>query len=216
MSFLNQLKTQARTLQQERAVQDRQHGELIARTDGASRFVLSYFEDLARQLDVIEPAGPAFSVDGKTPWPPVKLVDFRVDARRKVLGNREVFDYVAMGWLVVPRAGAPGSGSVSVNFPTDMKRVEDRLAMGPVRHERFEVRDFERGNVLQAVRYEYVTQTRGSVLATADHERGRLHFRLLNTSGFDVAHTDVPAERIGHELLDELAKRIVGEPNSFL
>lgn len=216
MSFLNQLKTQARTLQQERSAQDRQLGEQTARTDGACRFVLSYFEELARQLNVIEPDGPAFSVDGKTPWPPVKLVDFRVDARRKTLRDREVFDYVAMGWLVVPRAGEPGTGSVSVNFPTDMTRVEDRLAMGPVKHERYEVRDFERGNALVAVRYEYVTQTRGSVLATASHERGRLQFRLLNTSGFEVVHTDVPAERIGHDLLDELAKRIVGQPNSFL
>jgi hypothetical protein len=203
MSFLNQLKTQARALQQERTVQDQHLGELTARTEQACRFVLSYFEDLARQLNVIEPPGPAFSLDGKTPWPPMKLVDFRVDARRKMLRDREVF-------------GAPGSGSVSVNFPTDMKRVEDRLAMGPVRHERHEVRDFERGNVLQAVRYEYVTQTRGSVLATADHEKAQLQFRLLNTGGFEVLHTGVPAGRIGHDLLDELAKRIVGEPNGFL
>ncbi len=216
MSFLNQLKTQARALQQERTVQDQHLGELTARTEQACRFVLSYFEDLARQLSVIEPPGPAFSLDGKTPWPPMKLVDFRVDARRKMLRDREVFDYVAMGWLVVPRPGGPGSGSVSVNFPTDMKRVEDRLALGPVRHERHEVRDFERGNVLQAVRYEYVAQTRGSVLATADHAKGRVQFRLLNTGGFEVLHTDLPAERIGHDLLDELAKRIVGEPNGFL
>jgi hypothetical protein len=215
MSFLNQLKTRAQALQQERTVQDRELGEITARTEQACRFVLSYFEDLARQLNVIEPAGPAFSVDGKTPWPPMKLVEFRVDARRKTLRGREVFDYVALGWRAVPQSGGPVTDSVSVNFPTDMKRVEDRLAMGPVHHDRYEVRDRER-NVLQAVRYEYETQTRASVAATAVHERGLLQFRLLNTAGFEIVRTDIPVARIGHDVLDELAKRIVGEPNVFL
>lgn len=216
MSFLNQLKTQAQALQQERIAQDQHLGQLTAQTEQACRLVLSYLEDLARQLNVIEPAGPEFSLDGRTPWPPMKLVDFRVDARRKTLRDREVFDYVAMGWQVVPRAGGAATGTVSVNFPTDMKRVEDRLAMGPVRHERYEVRDADRDNVLQEVRYEYVTQTRGSVLATAAHEHGQVRFRLLNTSGFEVVQTDVPVTRIGHDLLDELAKRIVGRPSAFL
>jgi hypothetical protein len=215
MSFLNQLKNQAQALQHERTVQDQHLGEITARTEQACRFVLSYFEDLARQLNVIEPRGPEFSLDGKVPWPAMKLVDFRVDARRKRLRDREVFDYVAMGWLVVPQVGAPATGSVSVNFPTDMKRVEDRLAMGPVRHERYQVRDPDRSNVLQEVRYEYVTQTRGSVLATALHERGQVQFRLLNTQGFEVVQTEVAVERIGHDLLDELAKRIVGEASAF-
>lgn len=214
MSFLNQLKTRAQALQQERTVQDRHLGELTARTEQACRFVLSYFEDLARQLNVIEPAGPAFSVDGRTPWPPMKLTEFRVDARRKTLRDREVFDYVAIGWLAVPRQGGPVTNSVSVNFPTDMKRVEDRLAMGPVHHDRYEVRERER-NILQEVRYEYETQTRASVSATAVHERGLLQLRLLNTSGFEIVHADVPVARIGHDLLDELAKRIVGEPSVF-
>jgi hypothetical protein len=215
MSFLNQLRAQAKALQDSRKVQDLRLGESTARTEQACGLMFSYLQDLAQQLSVIEPPAPAFSLDGKTPWPPMKLVDFRVDARRKRLRDQEVFDYVAMGWQAVPQPGAAAGGAVSVNFPTDMRRVEDRLALASVKHERFEVRSPDR-NVLLEVRYEYLAQARGSVLATADHARGRIHFRLLNTKGFELVQTDCPAARIGYDLLDELAKRVMGQTSLFL
>jgi hypothetical protein len=215
MSFLNQLKSQAQALQGLRTAEDQRQGERTAQTEEACSRVLSYLQDLAQQLTVIEPPGPALSVDGRTPWPAMKLVDFRVDARRKQLRGREVFDYVAMGWRVVPRAGEAAGGSVSVNFPTDMRRVEDRLAHGLVKHERQEVRSADT-NVLQEVRYLYEARTRGSVTATPDHETGRLRFRLVNTRGFEVMQTEFPAARIDTAMLDELAKRIVGQPSLFV
>jgi hypothetical protein len=214
MSFLNQLKTQAKALQTQRTEDESLLEERLAETDKACRFVLPYLQDLARQLNVIEPPAPAFTLDGKTPWPAMKLTDFRVDARRKQLRDREVIDYIGMGWRVVPQVGQPVGGVVSVNFPIEMQRVEARLAMGPVKHERREVRHPEK-NVLQAVRYEYLTETRGSVTATADHELGQVQFRLLNTAGFEIANATWPAARIGHETMDELAKRIVAQPNRF-
>lgn len=215
MSFLNQLKTQAKALQNQRTAEDRQLEENTAQTEQAARVILHYLQDLARQLAVIEPPGPALTLDGKTPWPAMKLVDFRADARRKTLRDREVFDYIAMGWRIVPRVGDPVGGVVTVNFPTDMRRVEDRLMMGPVKHDRKQIRHPEK-NVLQEVRYEYLTETRGSVTATTDHDTGQVHFRLVNTAGFEVVNTTWPAARVTQQLLDELAKRIVGEPSLFI
>lgn len=215
MSFLNQLKTQAKALQEERAHNAQDLTERTSLTEKAGRVVLAYLQDLGRQLSVIQPPAPTFTLDGRTRWPAMKFADFRVDARRKMLRDKEVLDYVAMGWVVVPQAGEPVGGVVAVNFPTDMKRVEDRLMMGPVKHERREIRDPEKKNALKEVRYEYITQTRGSVVATLDHDEAMVHFRLLNTAGFDVTQASMPALRISHELLDELAKRIVGQPNTF-
>jgi hypothetical protein len=214
MSFLNQLKSQAKALQSERVSHEQGLEERNAATEQAGKLVLFYLQDLARQLSVIQPPGPAFTLDGKTPWPAMKLTDFRVDARRKMLRNREVIDYIAMGWQVVPQIGAV-TGLVSVNFPTEMRRVEDRLAMGPVKHERREIRRPD-SSALVEVRYEYQTQTRGSVLATLDHDNGMLHWRLLNTAGFEVVQTTWPSARIQQSLLDELAKRLVGQPNTFV
>lgn len=215
MSFLNQLKTQAKALQTQRTEQDSVFEERASATEKATRFILPYIQDLGRQLNVLEPAAPPFTLDGKTPWPAMKFVDFRVDARRKLYRDQEVIDYIGMGWRVVPQVGSPVGGVVSVNFPPDQQRVESRLNMGPVKHERKEVRHPEK-NVLQAMRYEYITETRGSMMATADHENAQIEFRLMNTAGFEIVKIKWPAARIGHESMDELAKRIVGQPNRFV
>ena len=215
MSFLNQLKSQAKELQTQRTEQDSLFEERTSQTEQACRTILPYLQDLARQLNVIEPPAPTFSLDGKTPWPQMKMVDFRVDARRKRVRDQEVIDYIGMGWRVVPQVGDPVGGVVSVNFPIEMQKVEARLAMGPVKHERREVRHPEK-SVLLEVRYEYLTETRGSVVATADHDHGQIHFRLLNTQGFEALNAPWPAPRIGNDVLDELAKRIVGQPNRFV
>lgn len=214
MSFLNQLKNQAKALQTQRTEQDSAFDEQVAVTEKACQLLAPYLQDLARQLNVIEPPGPVFTLDGKTRWPPMKLVDFRVDARRKQVRDAEVTDYVAIGWRVVPQIGRAVSGLVTVNFPTEMQRVEERLASGLVKHERREIRHPEK-NVLQEVRYEYLTETRGSVVATADHEHGFVHFRVLNTTGFEVVKAPYPAGRINNETLDELAKRIVAQESRF-
>src|SRR4029079_19618271 len=106
-----------------------------------------------RLLWVSRPPAPVLRRDGRAKWPPMKLVDFRADSRRKRLRNQEVFDYMGMGWRIVPRAGEPMPAVVTCNFQIEMKRVEERLMMGPVKHDRREIRDPEKKNALREVRY---------------------------------------------------------------
>lgn len=215
MSFLNQLKSQASSLQSQRTQQEADLELNTSMTEKACRVVLDYLQDLARQLNVIQPPAPAFTLDGKTPWPAMKLTDFRTDARKKTLRDQEVFDFIAIGWQVVPQVGKPAGGVVTVNFPPDLERVQNRLAWGMVEHERKEVRH-PQANKLQALRFEYITQTRASITATADHDRAEIAFRLVNTAGFELVKTSWPAVRINQEVMDELAKRIVSQPNRFV
>ena len=214
MSFLNQLKTQAKALQIQQGQEQLNLEENTNQTELACRRALPYLQDLARHLNVIAPAAPKFNLDGKTAWPAMKLVDFRVDARKKTLRNREVFDHLAIGWRVVPQVGQPIGGVVTVNFPPDLQRVESRLAMGPVKHERKEVRHPEK-NTLLAIQFDYITETRGNVFVTADHDKAELSFRMMNTAGFGIVTTVWPADKLKTEVLDELAKLIVSEPQRF-
>jgi hypothetical protein len=214
VSFLNQLKSQARALQGQHEREAADLEQNTAETEKACDLAQYYLRDLAGQLNVISPAAPRFTLDGKTPWPAMKLVDFRVDARKKMLRNREVFDWIGMGWRVLPQVGQPVGGSVKVNFPPDLQRVESRLALGPVKHERKEVRDPEK-NKLLAIQFDYITETRGNVLITPDHDKGAIAFRLMNAAGFGLVNTTYPAADVKHELLDELAKLIVSQPHRF-
>lgn len=214
MSFLNQLKMQANALQSEQTAQLQNFEENSEKTERACKIVWHYFQELARQLSVITPEAPRFSLDGKTPWPAMKLANFRADARKKKLRDKEVYDFIAMGWDIVPKSGTPITASVSVNFPPDLERVEKRLAFGHVEHERKNVRHPEK-NTLQAICFEYVTQARGNVTVTADHDNAQLVFRLANADGFGVVSTTWQAERLNGEWMDELAKLIVAQPSRF-
>jgi hypothetical protein len=215
VSFLNQLKNQADALQKQQTAQLKDVEASTARCEAAARVAYHYLGELARQLTVLAPDGPRFTLDGKTPWPAMKLVSFRSDARKKMLRDKEVYDFIAMGWDAVPKVGAPVGGVVTVNFPPDLERVQQRIAVGSVEHERKDVRHPET-NKLQAYRFEYVTRTRGSLVVTADHDQGMMAFRLVNVDGFGVHTVTHPADGVRDSLLDEVAKLLVGQPSRFL
>lgn len=215
MSFLNQLKNQADALQKQQTSQELDLEGNTTRCEAACKVANHYLGELARQLNVLGPDGPKLTLDGKTPWPAMKLVSFRSDARKKMLRSKEAYDFIAVGWDIVPKVGAPVGGVVSVNFPPELERVQARIALGLVEHERKDLRHPET-NKLQAYRFEYMTRTRGSITVTPDHDKGTMAFRLLNVDGFGVHTVTHPAEQVRDSLLDEMAKLVVGQPSKFV
>jgi hypothetical protein len=215
VSFLNQLKSQA-VAAQSRQVSDLQNLDAnTEQTELACQTVWYYVQDLAKQLSLIGPVGAKFSLDGKTAWPDMKLVDFRADSRKKMLRDREVFDTITMGWDIVPQVGVPSPAVLSVNFSPELERIEKRLTFGHIAYERKDQRHPEK-NTLQAIRFEYTTKARGNLMVTADHDKRVLVFRLANVDGFDISTATWPVDNVDHDLLDELAKRIVAQPHWFV
>lgn len=215
MSFLNQLKNQAHALRNQQNAAQHSLEARVAQTEAACQTVSAYLVDLAQQLNVIAPPAPALSLDGKTPWPAMKLVDFRCDLRKKRARGLDLVDYIGMGWRITPQDGPPVKGAVSVNFPPDLERVESRLALGHLQHERQEQRHPDT-NKLLSIRFEYLTALMGSVRITPDHEQASLAFRISNATGFEVLSTQWAASDTTPAMLDELARLVVGQPNRFI
>ena len=221
MSFLNQLKQQAQSLQTRQGDDLQQLAANTQATEAACKTVWHYFMELPRQLNVIEPAAASLSLDGKTPWPPMKQTDFRFDARKKTLRGQEVFEYLALGWQLEPQqpgaAGAQGlpKGRVSVNFPPDLERVERRLRAGQIRHDRRELRHPDT-NRLQSIVFEHELTARASVRMTPDHDNGSFDVRLAAVGGLDIVSTRYTVAQLNTAALDELAKLIVGQPSRFI
>lgn len=215
MSFLSELKSKASALQgqQAEALQD-----FVANTrscETACRMALKYLQDLCTQLNILQPPAPgSYSLDGKTPFPVLTMRDFRCDDRRKLLRNEGVCDYIGVGWDLLPSTGQVALHSVTVNFPPDLERVVQRLSIGQIKHERTEVRHPET-NKLQAYVFEYRTEARGFVTVTPDHDSGQIDFRLVNVGGLSLFTTRYPAARVTAGLMDELAKKLVGQPSRF-
>ncbi len=214
MSFLDQLKSQVAAVQSGQAAQNVASEANLQATEAAAKTAWLYLSDLARQLNVLEPDGPALAVEKKVPWPPMKLTSFRADTRKKDVQGRELVDYVSIAWRIVPRTGAPVAGSVSANFPPDLERIEKKLLAGSVKHERVNIRHPEKGS-LQAIQFDYLTEAHGGITMTTDHAAGSLQFRLRNLSELGVTTAHYPANQLQHPLLDELAKLIVGQASRF-
>jgi hypothetical protein len=218
LSFLNQLKTQAHTLRNQQSAQQLTAEARVAQTEAACQMVATYLADLALQLNVIAPPAAAFTLDGKSPWPAMKMVDFRYDVRQKRLphlGMLDVVDYIGLGWRATPQAGPPVKAMVSVNFPPELARVESRLALGHLKHERLEQRHPDTHKLL-AIRFEYTTELLGSVRITPDHDQSMLAFRISNATGFEVHAIQLAATDITPAVLDELARLLLAQPSRFL
>lgn len=215
MSYLQQLRRQAQALQVEHGAAQQGIEENTQATEQACERLHHYFGELARQLNVIQPPATFLGLDKRDHWGDMRQCEFRVDARKKRLRDRETFEYVAMGWQLLPRTGPARKAQVSVNFPPDQARVEKRLGAGQVPHERQEQRHPET-NALQAYIYMYERSARASVMVNADHDAAQLKFRLGCVGRMEIVQLAMPASKVDGDTLDELARLIVGEPSHFL
>lgn len=215
MSFLDQLKTQAQSVQAKSVVDQQTQQQVSEAVERAAHATWRYLDELAEHLRVLQPDGPRLSADGKTPWPAMRATDFRVDARKKKVDDKELFDYVVMGWRLSPKMGVVVQGSVSTALLVEAKQIESRLDAAQVPFERFENRLPQR-NTVQSVRLDYQTEARGMVRVVPHHASGELEFRLVCVTGLDVAKTTLSAVAFQGQRLDELAKLLVGQPSEFL
>ena len=215
MSFLSELKSRANALQ---GLELGAQRDLMASTEAceqACRTALAYLQDVCAQLNVIQPAAAGvYSLDGRSPFPALAQRNFRCDARRKMLRNAEVFDYIGVGWDLLPATGLVATHTVSVNFPPDLERVANRLSVGQIQHERKDLRDAASGKLL-AYEFDYQTASRAFITVTPEHDTGCIAFRVTNVGGFGVLNTVYPAAQVNTRLLDELAKKLVGQPSRF-
>jgi len=218
MSFLSELKRQANALQ---GLQQGAERDLAASTQAcetACRMALAYLQDLCAQLNVIgPPAAGAYSLDGKAPFAPGAALaqrNFRCDARRKMLRNAEACDYIGVGWDLLPASGPVATHRVTVNFPPELQRVTERLAVGQIAHERQEQRHPQTNKLLAYV-FAYQGASRAFVTLTPDHDAGQIAFRLSNVGGFGVQSAVYSAAQVTPALMDELAKKLLGQPSRF-
>ena len=215
MSFLSELKSQASALQKQQAGTVRDYAATTKACEVACHTALRYLQDLCAQLNVISPpAAGSYSLDGKAQFPAMVLKNFRCDSRKKTLRNQEVFDTIGAGWDLLPSTGGVAVHSVTVNFPPDLERVNQRLSAGQIQHERKETRHPDT-NKLQAYVFEYRTQSRGAIMITPDHDTGQIAFRISSVGGFEVMNISYPATQVTQGLLDELAKKLVGHSSRF-
>ena len=212
MGFLDDLKRQADAA---KAAETTDMGALernAALADAACNTAFKYLNSLVQQLNVLKPVSKVtYWLDKRHAIDKLKLVDFKADARRKRLRGNEVFDHVVFRYVLKSNQRL----SLTKNFINDIELLESRLRRSgaPMRNEA--VKNPETGKLME-MRYEIICDFNASVHITPDHDTGRLRFELINLDAFETVNVEFPAFEVGNARLDELARWLMGEPNSFL
>ena len=126
MSFLNQLKDQASALKSAQVVLDSGHEANTHIANAAAQTAWLYVSDLAKQLSVINPAGPALNRNGKALWADMKLMNFRMDARQKKPLDPKVCCKVLVGLAFGLKTVAYPPGQIKSSLLDELAKLTRR------------------------------------------------------------------------------------------
>jgi hypothetical protein len=212
VGYLDELKRQAEAArsQQSQDLAALQRNALV--TDAACQAAARYFVSLVQQLNVLQPMSKVvWRLDSRTSFSQLRATLFRADSRMKKLRDAEVFDHVFLSFEV--KSGQ--QVTLAKDFPPEIEKLEARLRQSGASYDSDVIRDPDNGRFVEK-RFELVADFRGSVLMLPDHDRGRIDFEIVNLDGLETVSLSFPAFEVGSAKLDELARWIVGEPNTFL
>jgi hypothetical protein len=212
MGFLDDLKRQADALKTQQTVDFATLARNAALVEAACKTTLQYWTDLAPQLNVLLPTPPLrILLDKTTAIDGLKRCDFRVDARRKQLRELEVYDFIVIHGL--QKTGR--TVNMSKDFPPEIEKLESRLRQAGITPDTQWVRDPNNGR-LEEVKFSFTADLTLSARLLPNHDEGKLRFQISNFDTLETVTADFPAHKVGSDLLDQLARWIVGEPNQFL
>ncbi|WP_457336728.1 hypothetical protein [Rhizobacter sp. P5_C2] len=212
MGFLDDLKRQAESLKTQQTIDTAALARNAAAVEAACKTTWHYWMDLAPQLNVLLPRPPVrFSFDKTTPVDGLTRCDFRVDARRKEHRGQEVFDHVVIH--AVQKSGL--TLSIRKDFPPEIERLEARLRQAGISADTQWVRHPDSGR-LEEVRFSFVADIALMVRLLPDHDQGTVAFKVSNLDSLETVTVSFAAELVNSDLLDQLARWLVGEPHTFL
>lgn len=212
MGFLDDLKRQANALKSQQTEDTASLARNATLVEAACKGVWQYWMDLAQQLNVLQPKPPLrFSLDKTTALDGFTRCDFQVDARRKQHRGQEVFDHV----VIHAQQKTGRQITLSKDFPPEIERLESRLRQAGITPDTQWIRQPDNGR-LEEVRFNFTADVSLMARLLPDHDAGRLRFQLNNFDGLETLTAEFPARAVGSELLDQLARWLVGQPHEFL
>jgi hypothetical protein len=212
MGFLDDLKKQAGNLQAQQGDGERSLAHHTRLVEAAAQAVRQYLMELAAQLEVIRPAPPVrYALDKRIVLEGLPRADFRFDARRKIVREQEVLDYVLIACTVAGRRDV----RLGKDFVNEIESLERRLEQAVITFDREPLRHHDNGKLIE-MRYAFDANVQVATRVTCQHDRGTLHFSLRNLEGLETLECEFPAHAVTQARLDELARWWVGEPNRFL
>jgi hypothetical protein len=209
MGLLDDLKRQADMVRTHDSLQRSNLQDNARVVDEAMHRTFLYLLELFKQLEVLKPANPTtYEIEGVGTLKDLKYVSGFVDPRKRKFADRDIYDY--MDFYV--KWAAPSNLVVERDMPHTIKKVRDMLWHSNIKFTEVETKT-EFGSVGKCKFTIPVALTVNFTLK-ADIEGRRLLFYGKNALRLAADDFAVPADELTDELLEELAKLLIGQQRS--
>jgi hypothetical protein len=206
MGLLDDLKRQADMVRTHDSLQRSNLQDNARVVDEAMHRTFLYLLELFKQLEVLKPANATlYDIEGVGVLKDLKYVSGFVDPRKRKFADRDIYDY--MDFYV--KWAAVNSLVVERDMPHTIKKVRDMLWHSNIKFTEVETKtDF--GSIGKCKFTIPVALTVNFTLK-ADIEGRRLLFYGKNVLRLASDDFVVPADELTDELLEELAKLLIGQ-----
>ncbi len=210
MGLLDDLKRQADMARTHGSLQRSNLQENVGVVDGAMHRAFLYLLELFKQLEVLKPANPTvYVIQGVGELRNLHYVSAFVDPRKTKFAERDVYDY--MDFYV--KWAAPTSLVVERDMPQTIQKVKDML--WAVNIKAIEVETRTSYGSISKVKFTIPAALTVNFTLKADLEGRRLLFYGKNALRLGIDDFAVPADELTEEVLEELAKMLIGQRSNF-
>ena len=211
MGLLDDLKRQADMVRTHDSLQRSNLQENTRVVDEAMHRAFLYLLELFKQLEVLKPATPTvYDIEGVGVLKNMKYAGGFVDPRKRKFGDRDVYDY--MDFYV--KWAAPGNLVVERDMPHTIKKVRDMLWASNIKAAEVETKTAY--GSLGKVKFTIPVAINVNFTLKADIEGRRLLFYGKNALRLATDDFVVPADELSDEMLEELAKVLLGQRSNFM
>lgn len=211
MGLLDDLKRQADMARTHTSLQKSNLQENARVVDEAMHKTFLYLLELFKQLEVLKPSNPiVYTIIGVGDLRDLKYASGFVDPRKRKFADRDVYDF--MDFYV--KWAAPSSLVIERDMPQTIKKVRDML--WAVNIKAVEVETKSSYGSVSKVHFTIPTAVTVNFTLKADIEGRRLLFYGKNALQLGIDDFAVPADELNEEVLEELAKLLIGQRSNFV
>ncbi len=210
MGLLDDLKKQADLVKTQQILQQSLQGDKLKLVEEKMKQTFQYVNELLKQLTVVKPTNPLmFSIPGVSNLIGLALTDSFIDYRRKRVGDKEYFDTIH--FFIKWESG--NTVTVNCDDAASAQRAREALWASKIKFAEEEKKS-PRG-ILIGARYTFPAAILTDITFTADHSQGELLVQAKNLFGVGVEQLKIPAPEVTDDLLEDLAKALIGQKSNI-
>lgn len=211
MGLLDDLKRQADMVRTHDSLQRSNLQDNLRVVDEAMHRSFLYLLELFKQLEVLKPTNPVvYVIQGVGELRDLRYVSGFVDPRKKKFADRDVYDYMD---FYVKWASVNNTLVVERDMPQTIKKVKDTLWSTNIKFTEEETKT-SYGSIAK-VKFTIPAALTVNFTLKADIEGRRLLFYGKNALQLGIDDFAVPADELTDEVLEELAKVLIGRRSQF-